>query len=322
MFTLRYDMRAPGGGAPARELYGAALEMAAWAETRGAVMAVLSEHHASPDGYLPSPTAMAAAMAARTTSLSISVMVTILPLHDPVQLAEELCVIDLISCGRVSWVAGIGYRPEEYELFGVDFSRRGSIAEEKLAVLLRARTGEEFERFGRTVRVTPAPFTDGGPPVAWGGGSVAAARRAGRHGLDFFAQRDGDGLREAYESSARAAGHQPGVCFLPPPDMPTTVFVSEDPDRAWHELGPYLMHDALAYAEWNRGTPGSASMSSATTPEELRRANASHRVVTPDQARELIARDGILQLHPLVGGLPPELAWPYLEAAAALVTGS
>ena len=55
MFTLRFDMRAPASGAPIQDLYQAALEMAAWSESRGCLMAGVSEHHASPDGYLPAP---------------------------------------------------------------------------------------------------------------------------------------------------------------------------------------------------------------------------------------------------------------------------
>lgn len=122
----------------------------------------------------------------------------VLPLHDPVRLAEEMIVLDIISNGRVNYVAGVGYRPEEYELYGVDFHQRGRIAEETLPVLLRAKTGEPFEHDGRRIHVTPAPVTPGGPWVAWGGGSVAAARRAGRHGIDFFAQRGDEALGDAY----------------------------------------------------------------------------------------------------------------------------
>jgi hypothetical protein len=59
MFTLRFDMRAPHGAAPATDLYGAATDMCEWAETRGAVLAVLSEHHGADDGHLPVPLTLA-----------------------------------------------------------------------------------------------------------------------------------------------------------------------------------------------------------------------------------------------------------------------
>src|SRR5215213_6086042 len=135
---MRFDMRAPTTGAPASELYAAALDIAAWAETRGCLSAVVCEHHMSDDGYLPSPMLLASAMAARTTTLPITVAVVLLPLYDPIRLAEEMAVFDNISNGRVMYVAAIGYRPAEYEMYGVDFHRRGRIAEEKLRLLLQA----------------------------------------------------------------------------------------------------------------------------------------------------------------------------------------
>lgn len=313
MFTMRFDMRAPATGAAPSDLYEAALEMASWAESRGALAAIVCEHHTQSDGYLPSPMILAAALVARTSSLPIMVAVVQLPLYHPIRLAEEMVVLDIMSRGRVSFVAAIGYRPEEYEMYGVDFTRRGRIAEEQLGLLLRAKTGEPFEHEGRRVHVTPPPFTPGGPSVAWGGGSAAAARRAGRHGLDFFAQGGGPALGEAYSDEARAHGHEPGMCLVPPRTTATTVFVADDLDQAWEELGPYLMHDVTSYASINQGDEHTASLSFATTAEELRAEDRSHRIVRVEEAVAL-GRAGVpLPLHPLIGGLPPEIGWRYLR---------
>ncbi|MGA2519315.1 MAG: LLM class flavin-dependent oxidoreductase [Acidimicrobiales bacterium] len=313
MFTLRFDMRAPSAGAPSAELYAAALEMTSWAEERGAVAAIVCEHHGQADGYLPSPMILASALAARTTTIRIVLAVVVLPLYDPIRLAEEMVVLDIISSGRVSYVCGVGYREEEYNMFGVDFRRRGRIADEWLSILLRAKTGEPFDHSSRTIQVTPAPLTAGGPSVSWGGGSEAAARRAGRNGLGFFAQTEDEGLRRAFEDAARGAGHEPGWCFLPPNDLPTSLFVADDVDGAWDELGPYLMHDARSYAALNVGGSATASVSFAGSIEELRAEGRSHRIVCVDEAISM-ARSGLaLPLHPLVGGLPPEIAWPYLR---------
>lgn len=313
MFTMRFDMRAPASGAPIAELYRAALEMAEWTEGRGALAAIVCEHHGMSDGYLPSPLILATAMAARTTTLPIMVAAVVLPLYHPIRLAEEMVVIDILSRGRVSYVAAIGYRPEEYDMHAVDFHRRGAIAEEHLGVLLRAKTGQPLEYEGRTVQVTPPPYTPGGPVVAWGGGSVAAARRAGRHGLGFLAQRGDPTLEHAYRESSEAHGHEPGMCLLPADGATTALFVAEDVDLAWEELGPYLMHDVTMYAALNEGTPHSASLSAATSVEELRAEDASHRIVTVDEAVALVSSGTPLQLHPLIGGLPPEVAWRYLR---------
>src|SRR5262245_18973641 len=309
-------MRAPDTGAPRADLYAAALDMVAHVDGRGALAAVVCEHHAWDDGYLPSPLIMATAMAARTTTLPITVAIVILPLCHPVRLAEEMIVLDILSGGRVSYVTAIGYRPEEYELYGSDFHRRGKLAEEKLGVLLRAKTGEPFSLDGRTVQVTPAPVTPGGPFVAWGGGSAPAARRAGRHGLAFIAQGGDPDLERIYADEARAHGHEPGICMIPSRDLATTVFVADDVDRAWDELGPYLMHDVRTYAASNTGDSTTASLSFATTAEELRAENRSHRILTVDEAIASVDAGELLQLQPLVVGLPPEIAWRYLRRVA------
>jgi alkanesulfonate monooxygenase SsuD/methylene tetrahydromethanopterin reductase-like flavin-dependent oxidoreductase (luciferase family) len=316
MFTMRFDMRAPDSGAPATELYATALEMAAWAESRGCLSAVLCEHHSSEDGYLPTPTVLAAAMAARTTTLPITVAALPLPLYDPVRLAEEMVVVDILSGGRVSYVAALGYRPEEYELFGVDLRRRGRIADEKLEILLAAKTGEPFEVDGRRLHVTPRPVTAGGPTVMWGGGSAPAARRAGRFGIGFLAQGGGQELHDEYERAAREAGHDPAFCYVPSTDTPTAVFVARDVDRAWDELGPYLMHDVRMYASWNEGNHHTASISFATTAEELRAEHRSHLILDVDEAVEVVRGGQVLLLHPLIGGCPPDIAWRYLETVA------
>ena len=198
-------------------------------------------------------------------------------------------------------------------MHGVDFHRRGAIAEEHLTLLLRAKSGEPFEHEGRTMQITPPPFTPGGPNVAWGGGSEAAARRAGRHGLDFFAQSAEEALRTAYIDEAEANGHTPGWCMLPADDMTTALFVADDLDRAWEELGPYLMHDVTSYAAINRDTGHSASLSFVSSVEQLRAEDASHRIVTVEEAVDLVRGGTPLQLHPLIGGLPPAIAWRYLR---------
>lgn len=313
MFLLRFDMRAPAFGAPTGELYAAALEMATFVESRGALMAVVCEHHTMADGYLPSPMVLATAMAARTSTLPIMTAAVILPLYDPIRLAEDMVVLDIISGGRVSYVMAVGYRPEEFEHLGVDFSRRGRIVEGQLALLLRAKTGEAFEHEGRRIHVTPAPFTSGGPTVIWGGGSPAAAKRAGRFGLDFIAQGGGSELEAIYAEEARAHGHEPGFCMIPPLDMATTVFVAHDIDVAWDEIGPHLLHDVRSYGAINVGNTHTASISTATTVDELRAENRTHRIVSVDEARSMIDGGAPLPLQPLVAGLPPEIAWRYLR---------
>ncbi len=312
-------MRAAAGPAERADLYAAALDMCAWSETRGAVLAVLSQHHAVDDGYLPSPVPMAAAVAARTTSLPVMVAALLVAHYEPVKLAEDLVVVDLLSRGRVSYVVGVGYRPEEFDLFGVDRSTRGALVEARIGVLRELFAGRAVDVDGRRARITPAPFTPGGPTLAYGGGSPAAARRAGRLGMLFVAERTDPGLAAVYREAAAAAGVDAPGCLLPVEGEPLTAFVADDPDRAWAELGPYLLADAVGYGAWSRDRPGTASISTADTVATLRAERGAYQVLTPDEARSLVGAGRPLSLQPLVGGLPPDLAWPYLESAAAAV---
>jgi alkanesulfonate monooxygenase SsuD/methylene tetrahydromethanopterin reductase-like flavin-dependent oxidoreductase (luciferase family) len=315
LFSIRFDMRAPAFGAAATDLYATAIDMCAWAEKRGCLAAVLCEHHGSPDGYLPTPLILASAVAARTERLPVNV-VAVVPLYDPVRLAEEMAVVDIISKGRVAYTLGLGYRPEEFEHFGKGFRDRGRIADENVALLRRLLAGEEVTHRGRRISVTPRPATPGGPLLMWGGGSVAAARRAGRYGLGLLAQASVPGMAEAYEAACRERGSDPGPMLLPDRDTPSVCFVADDVDRAWDELGAHLLHDARAYAEWNPGNETSAGISEARTVDELRATSHSHRIISVSEAVEWLSSGEMLNLSPLCGGLPPHIAWPYLERVA------
>jgi alkanesulfonate monooxygenase SsuD/methylene tetrahydromethanopterin reductase-like flavin-dependent oxidoreductase (luciferase family) len=308
---MRFDLRCPDP-ARARALYAAALDMAEWGDTHGCVSITLSEHHASPDGYLPSPLVMASAMAARTQSMLLRIAALVLPLHDPIRLAEDIATLDLVSGGRVSYVLALGYRPEEFALYGTPMAQRAALVEEKLPVLLAALNEGRVDIGARHGDVTPSPATRTGPSLAYGGGSIAAARRAARFGLGFVAQVANEELRIAYLDEANAQGIDPGPILLPP-DVPYALFVADDVEQAWDELGEHLLYDASTYAEWNLGDATTASLSRATTVDDLRQASGSHRIVEVGEAVDLMSRHGFLSLHPLCGGIPADIAWPYLR---------
>jgi alkanesulfonate monooxygenase SsuD/methylene tetrahydromethanopterin reductase-like flavin-dependent oxidoreductase (luciferase family) len=218
----------------------------------------------------------------------------------------------------VSYVFGVGYRPEEYEQFGRDFRRRGKNADAALDLVIRLLRGEVVEHEGRRIHVTPPPVTPGGPMMMWGGTSIAAVERAARFGLGFLGQSNVEGLAERYASACREHGHEPGMAMFPGKETAAVTFVAEDLDAAWDEVGPYLLHDARSYAAWNPGNDTSAGISHATTVEELRR-DRSHQIVTPSEAASQIASGDILVVSPLCGGLPPDIAWRYLEQAVIAV---
>jgi alkanesulfonate monooxygenase SsuD/methylene tetrahydromethanopterin reductase-like flavin-dependent oxidoreductase (luciferase family) len=251
-------------------------------------------------------------MVARTRSVPITVSALLVNMYDPVKLAEDVAVLDQLSGGRVSYTLGLGYRPEEYELFGRSWETRGADIEGRIELLLALWRGEEVEHDGRRVRVTPLPFSEPHPFLFYGGGSPAAARRAARLGLGFQPNVADKGLRDLYSDECRRLGREPGFVLLPPPG-PGTVFCAEDPERFWAEYGGYLLADAMAYRAWS-GSHNSLITDDSTTVEELR-AGGRYLVLDPDEMirqcrdRELRAVSG----HPLCGGLPEEPSWESLR---------
>jgi len=316
MFTMRFDMRTPEFGAPPADLYRAAIEMAAWGEEHGCMAVQVCEHHRSEDGCLPAPMILASAMAARTKRLPIQLAALIVPLHDPIDLAEQMAVLDLVSAGRVSYVVAIGYVKAEFEMFGRELKGRGQRLEEYVRVMRRAWSGEEFEFENRTVRVTPEPYTRGGPTMLMGGGVAASARRAARLGMGMIAMGANPDLERIYREACEAEGQTPGLCINPQPGHAMSAFVSRDPDEAWAKWGPHLLHDARAYAEWMGDEIDSVTKSFATSVEALRAAKGNYQIFSPDEAVSEIKKHGALIMQPLCGGLPIDYAWESLETLA------
>src|SRR5436309_8486804 len=165
-FGLRFDFRNPDfADTSMADRYAAALEMAEWADRSGCTTIAVSEHHGSPDGYLPSPIPMLAAMAARTSDVRFMVAALIAPFHDPLRLAEDIVVLDNLSRGRVDLIVAGGYVHEEFQTYGAPMRERAARVNEVVATLKAAFSGEPFEYRGRTICVTPPPFRPGGPGI-------------------------------------------------------------------------------------------------------------------------------------------------------------
>lgn len=310
--ALRFDLRCPPFSRVSHaDLYATALEQCAWADRLGFAAVMLSEHHGSPDGYLPSPLVFGAAVAARTRKLRIQFAALIAPLHDPVRLAEDLAVLDVVSGGRVIPVLAGGYVESEFRAFGRSLSDRPRVMEEIVPFLERAWSGEPFEYQGRTVRVTPRPVQRPRPPIFMGAASAAAARRAARHADSLIPQ-----LPEFWEifrtERIRLGKPDPGPLA---PSTGNFVHVAEDPDAAWERIAPYAMHEMNAYGRWMAEAGTAGPYRPIEDPSELR-ATGAYPVVTPqqliDQIRALGPGCSVL-VHPLMGGMDPELSWASLE---------
>lgn len=167
------------GGANYRD----AVPLAVAAEEAGFDSFWVTEHHGLPDGYLPSPLTLLAALAPVTKRIDLGTGVLLAPLHHPLRIAEDAAVVDLLSGGRLILGLGIGYAAHEYRSFGVDPATRGTRLEALVRALRAAWTGEPFsspELGLDDVRVTPAPAHP--VPVWLGGYAAPAVRRAGQIG--------------------------------------------------------------------------------------------------------------------------------------------
>jgi alkanesulfonate monooxygenase SsuD/methylene tetrahydromethanopterin reductase-like flavin-dependent oxidoreductase (luciferase family) len=308
-FTLAYDMRAPEFGAAPVDLYRAAIQQCTWADRLGFSTVTLMEHHASIDGYLPSPIVLASALAAATERIEIALGLILLPLYHPVRLAEDLAVLDLLAEGRLRIMVGAGYREAEYDQFDLDIRRRPSMMEEGIAVLKQAWTGEPFDWRGRSIRVLPRPYQRPRPQILMGGASPASARRAARIADGYLpvAPRLYDIYLEELDALGKGRPSNPGNLG----QAGIFVHIAEDPERAWSQIAQHALHETNDYAAWaagRRGTPYRRFEDANGL-----RASGMYRIVTPEEAIQTIEQHGELGFKPLMGGLDPAIGWECLE---------
>lgn len=309
-FILRLDMRSPSFATPCERLYSAGLAMAEWADRRGFDEIMLSEHHGQDDSYLPSPLIYAAALAHATKQIRIRVSALVLPLHDPLRVAEDVAVVDNISHGRIEIVVAGGFVPSEFEMFDRDLRRRGRLVEEGVALLKQAWTGEPFRYRGRRVSVTPKPVQQPHPPLLLGGSSEHAARRAARI-ADGFVPALPD-LYPVYEQACRELGRTPAEDR---PLGPPFIHVAADPDAAWAQIAPHALHETNSYARWYAETDATGPYQPIEDADALR-ASGTYQVLTPIECIALLrelGEDAWVFVHPLMGGMDPELGWQSLK---------
>jgi len=303
---IGFDMRVPDFGAPPLDVYSAALEMIAYADKHGIDKVDFQEHHQSEDGYLSAPFLMGTAAAARTKNIAIIMGAVILPFHDPVKIAEQIAIADMISGGRFYTVLAAGYSPTEFAAFRVTLKDRARLMDEGLDIILRALSGERFMDKDREVFVRPLPSRPPREIVYAGGGSPASAKRAAKFGLSMWPMNDS--IIPDYENECRRLGREPGKLIR----SIRSVYITDDPERGWRELGPHLLHYMRSYAKWSASAESSTSPLHGMDSLEKIRAAGLTSVVTPDEAVE-IGRVRAIGLQPLIGGLHPDLGWKSLE---------
>ena len=284
-FGLWYDFRnPPEAGRPFAELYAQTLEQISHAEELGFDQIWTSEHHFIDDGYSPSLLPICAAIAARTTRVRIGTNVLLLPLHNPLRVAEDAATVDVISNGRFDLGVAVGYRVEEFETFGVDRHHRGRMVDEAVMVIRRAWDEDSFSFEGRyysypNVMLTPKPVQQ--PCPIWIGGlTEPAIRRAGRLG-DGVLNLNLNLVPAFLEEWHRRGRTDDQAKLL---IGPGTMRVCEDPERAWADLGKFALYQSQNYARWF-GAAGQSVGPVLGSVDELRQRNPGI-FVTPAQAIE------------------------------------
>ncbi len=238
------------------------IELLAHAETLGCDSAWFTEHHAFPDGYLPQPLVLAAAVAARTSRLRLGTAITLAALRHPLHVAEEAALVDVISDGRFELGLGAGYAAHEYAAFGADITRRFGSTDAVAAEVQRLLASDE---------VTPGPVQD--PLPIWlGYQGPQGARRAGRLGLGLLSL--DAALLAPYQEALAEGGHDPSSARM---GGLIEIVVADDPDDAAQHIAPHWVHQQNTYRALQRRRDGSPL-----------------RPLTEDDARSMLQETGRL----------------------------
>jgi len=303
--VLRFNFASPDGDARTQgELIRAAVELARWGESRGIMTVSVDEHHATGHGWSCNPILAAGMFLAGTSTLIASVDCALGPLWNPVRLAEDIALVDNMSRGRLHTTVGLGYRASEYDALGLDFSKRGPLMDSLIERMLSV-----WSEIGS--------YTRPHPPLYIGGGARVTARRAARFGLPLSLADHLPDVADHYRKLCAQSGLAP-LIIMPGPVNRGMVYLHEDPDRGWAELGEHILWEAVTYGGWSSDQRSLMHLPGVKTLGEVR-ASGRYRFLTPDEliAEVRAAPDyGTLVLHPLVGGMPIEEAWKSVHLLA------
>jgi len=290
---------------PWADHYRQQLDLIVEAERLGAGSVWLTEHHKFVDGYLPQPLTMAAAVAARTSTIRIGTAILLAPVRHPAHIAEEATVVDLLSDGRLEVGLGAGYVAWEYDLFGKDLAGRFGVTD---------ATYVEVRRLLDEGELTPAPIQQ--PIPLWlGYQGPKNARRAGKIGAGLLTLH-----RKAYASYLEGlaeGGYDPATARV---SGLLDVIVADDPEQAWPRIVPHYLHQLNTYREAGGApTPLTAEDLGDRHGEGGAAANVKLAVLSVDEAIAEIGRRtaDLPVVHAYawatVAGMPDDLSHRHVE---------
>ncbi len=285
-----------------------------------------NEHHCSPYGLMNSPNLMAASAAQRTKRVKLLIYGNLLPLHEPLRLAEELAMLDCLSSGRLisGFARGI---PREYQVHNVPLAESRARFEEAYDIITRAWTEEVFSYEGKfwsykDVAIWPRPVQRPHPPV-WIPiiGSKESIEFAAAHDIAITPGLRPGGLQEDiiryYAKCLAARGTQVTPDHL---SVGVNAYVADSKAQAVKENAPYFLYfnrTLFSHGNFTETSIGQAQgyMSKQSIdyvrPEnlhEVERARADYRNMTLDDVSRMAER--------LPWGTPDEVAERIIAVAS------
>jgi alkanesulfonate monooxygenase SsuD/methylene tetrahydromethanopterin reductase-like flavin-dependent oxidoreductase (luciferase family) len=245
----------PAGDDPARR-FAETLEQVRLVRSLGFDSIWAGEHHVTPGFHFFPQLPLLHRLAGEAEGLWIGTNVTLLPLHNPVELAEAGAFLDVITGGKFLLGVGLGYRPEEYQIFGVPMSERVSRFTEAVEIIRRLWSEDRVTHSGRhwqfsDAAIAPRPLRAPRPPIIIGAQVDAAIARAAKIGDGWLSvpipTLDQLDAQMSVFKSARSATKLPPAehfCRL------LEVGCAADDDTAIRRSAPFLMEKYKSYVSW------------------------------------------------------------------------
>jgi alkanesulfonate monooxygenase SsuD/methylene tetrahydromethanopterin reductase-like flavin-dependent oxidoreductase (luciferase family) len=243
MATLKLGFIPIEGGHWYRE----SLEEVTRAEELGFDSVWMEEHHSVRNHYWPSPLTVLAGYATRTSRMTLGTDILVAPFYHPVRLAEDVAMLDIVSNGRMVLGIAIGYKPDEFALYGAELDKRGARFEEQLRIMSALWRGEhvQWKSDSYTVdgRLEPLPVTTPQPPVWIGGWGELTLRRAATLADNWIPGPTAD-LRRLLDGKKKfLANREAAGRATPPAEWPLTrdVIIAETDARARQLAEEHIM---------------------------------------------------------------------------------
>ncbi|MBI2858915.1 MAG: LLM class flavin-dependent oxidoreductase [Chloroflexi bacterium] len=260
---------------PFRHLYEEHIEYARAADALGFDYIVVPEHHSIEIGCNPAPFVTLAALARETKRIGLTTQPLLLPLYNPVWVAEQVAVLDVISNGRALLGLGVGYLDSDFRSYGIPKRERGARMDEAVEIVLGTLRERNFNYHGKFYQVSgvdiaPRPLQQPHPKVFLTTGSPKAVDRAVRHGLPvnmIYNEAISQGLYAYYCQQIVASGRDPSSVDI---SVASHGFVAKDADTALRMSKPYLQ---AFFEGWLRQRPH--PMLEGAVPEEMISSGAS-----------------------------------------------